>query len=702
MLDLLRIPGPRRPVKDKTDSGPDTDHGPGPAPDTDHAQAPVEPPWWRRHAAKAWLPVAAGLAWLVPLGAQALGLDAVLPVLVLLGTAGLLRSGRTLLDRLVLAAVTLVGAVSAAGLLFSVWPWGLSPVPVAQAALLALVALAVVTRRAPRLPLPRVSDVLVLIAGAGPAVYLWSTFWGRDAIGRLSLVIGGEDLARHFTVFDAIRHVGGYLPLHRSEVTRLVLPGMEDYPQASHLTAALLDNFVRSSTAPGDGVNAFEHYLGWNLATYGLLGVVLVWSARWVAGRVLRGWRLVAAAAVIGSCLAGGYLVSLIERGYPSETLGLAMLAALVAVTARPLRRTCEQLLVVGSLAVGVCYSYYLYAPLALVVVLVWMVRYRRRLRRHVFWTLGVVPATAALAAFWPMMSLRSGVSATALLPEVGIPEVDRRLLVALGVLILLATLTRAGRRNPVWWSIATTMVAATAGVTAIGVYQLTQAGSTSYYFDKALHAVLVVGFVGIGAIALLLPVDPFGWSGAPGRRRSWVRRAFLGSLSGLTAVASALAAVFAFGLLAPARAITSHPDHKGGVDVPDTGVSRGRAFHTGQLSRPADATAAIRTYERYPDGNDGTVTLVVTAYRLYVPSLFLAAFRRQGGEASGPVTMINGRDKIGTLQNIARQSPLPVRFVVASEDKADALSWLTDHRPELDFTYVVVPRPDAPSPPGA
>ena len=54
--------------------------------------------------------VALALAWLVPLATHPLGLDFILPVLVLAGTAAIQRGGVTPADRVVVAAAQLFGA----------------------------------------------------------------------------------------------------------------------------------------------------------------------------------------------------------------------------------------------------------------------------------------------------------------------------------------------------------------------------------------------------------------------------------------------------------------------------------------------------------------------------------------------------------------------------------------------------------------
>jgi len=93
-------------------------------------------------------------AWLGIVVVYAAGLALVLPPLLLLAVASLLRGGRTLLDRLMLATGLLLGLTCVAGLVFTIWPWGMHPVPVAGTAFTALILLAARHRRRPALPRP--------------------------------------------------------------------------------------------------------------------------------------------------------------------------------------------------------------------------------------------------------------------------------------------------------------------------------------------------------------------------------------------------------------------------------------------------------------------------------------------------------------------------------------------------------------------
>ena len=71
---------------------------------------------------RAVFPALVAAAWLLPLATHAVRADWFILVVARVGIAVLLRAGRLLVDRLVLAGI-LAGFLIAAGLLFSVWPW---------------------------------------------------------------------------------------------------------------------------------------------------------------------------------------------------------------------------------------------------------------------------------------------------------------------------------------------------------------------------------------------------------------------------------------------------------------------------------------------------------------------------------------------------------------------------------------------------
>src|SRR6266511_3291965 len=321
------------------------------------------------------------LCWLVPVATHLLGIDAVLPVVIWLGTASLLRSGRSLLDRVMLAAALLAGLVGPAGLLFSVWPWGLHPVPVAGVALTGLVVVSAVTGRRPQLPWAGgVADVVTVAAALGVTGLVAWPLLHMSATGRLARFMLGEDIVRHFTVFDTIRRVGGYLYFHQDVAATTVQHGIATYPQGSHIATALLDNFVRSSTAAGSSLQAFEHYLWFYVAAFGFLVLSVLWAIRWVAGPSAAGWSFVPLAA-----LGAGYLfladgLPVFLFGFVSQIAAMALLASLIAVLGLPLRDLREQVLLVTALVVALSMTYYLFLLSAGVVVVIWVIRYRHRL----------------------------------------------------------------------------------------------------------------------------------------------------------------------------------------------------------------------------------------------------------------------------------------------------------------------------------
>ena len=321
-----------------------------------------------------WLGLLVG-AWVVPMVLYLVHADLVLPLLGLLGTAALLRGGRTLLDRLVLAVGLLVGATCAVGLVWSVWPWGL-PVPVCGWAFSVLVLIAALSGRRPRLPRPGWVDALS-VGAAGLLIADLSVPYLRQSgfDERVGILMSGRSSARHEAAFDD-RPDGGYLFLRQDQASDHIFSGMVYYPQGWHLTAALLDGFVRRPSGTPGGPAAFDHYIVWTLVGFGLLLLVLIWATQWLAGRLHVLQRLLAVAVVAALAL-GTELPRLLVRGYPSETLGLSLALIVAALTIRPLASVREQPIVLGALLVGIGFVYYLFLFPAGLLVLAWLVQTR-------------------------------------------------------------------------------------------------------------------------------------------------------------------------------------------------------------------------------------------------------------------------------------------------------------------------------------
>jgi hypothetical protein len=568
--------------------------------------------------ARRLVPVArpAGLvlaAWGATLGARALGVEWLLPPLVLVATASLLRGGRTLLDRLMLALMLLLGTTCAAGLLFSVWPWGLDPTLISGAGLTVLILLGALLRRRPSLPRPALIDALPLLAGGGGTLYLARQYLRGDFGHRLGLAMAGEDLGRHFSIFDGIRAMGGYLFLHPSQAGQHVYEGIIRYPQGFHLTAALLDGFLRSSPARASSTSAFDHFLGFHNAAYGLLMLTVVWAALWIGGPLVRaGARAAVVFAFLVPFMLYTDLVSDYVSGYPSEILGLTLVAMLVAVLSRPLPGIRTQLLVMAAVLVAIGFSYYLYLPGAALGAGLWLILRRRRLRGHALFAALLTVVTGGLALTAPALGTLVGNAADALAASASV-RTSRAVLMALALALLAGMGTRSGRRLRLWrrYRLAAGCVCAFSAV--LGGYQLITDGVTGYYFEKSLHAVEICLLVGLGALAALVPAPVRPRAGLALRQRL---------TTGLPALLLAAAVVTGLGV------VTGDSPFR--PKVTGSGTNWGRTWAAGRIAA-FDAGRTVATiYAEHPP-LPGELTLVFAAggLRQYDLTLFVSVLQR-------------------------------------------------------------------------
>ena len=141
---------------------------------------------------------------------------------------------------------------------------------------------------------------------------------------RVGILMSGEDNARHEAAFDVIGRIGGYLFLRQDEASDHIFSGMVYYPQGWHLTAALLDGFVRRPGRHTRRSGRLRPLHRVDPGGFGLLLLVLIWATQWLAGRLHVLQRLLAVAVVAALAL-GTELPRLLVRGYPSETFGLSL-----------------------------------------------------------------------------------------------------------------------------------------------------------------------------------------------------------------------------------------------------------------------------------------------------------------------------------------------------------------------------------------
>ncbi|WP_162688829.1 MULTISPECIES: hypothetical protein [unclassified Streptomyces] len=497
-----------------------------------------------------WSVLGAALAasWALPLLLDALALDVVLIPVLVLAIASLMRVGGGLLDRIVVAAFVLCGAVMSFGLLFSVWPWGLAPVPGAGL-LLSVVSLAGwLSGRRPRIPLRlRGSDALVAGTAAVVWHYMHHPLIGKSVTERLALFITSEDRLGHFSYFDGIHHVGGYAFLHQEAArTYMMTPSEAVYPQGTHFLLAWIDVLVKSSTDGGPGVEMMNRYLLYVIGGYALLCAALVWAARWIGGPRLRGWRAAAVCATVMAVMLSGSMAELVERGFDSETAGLLFLTVGLALLVRPAMGRAEFAVVAVAALVAVTFVYNLYGALIGLALAAVLIVHRRRFARRRIPLLVFLAAGAVVAGLPSLFSVltKLDVSKTSNLPGPMVVP-DRPVLIGCALLAVLAASLPANRKTGTGRMVLALVLGAATVIGLFGAWQKHTIGHFSYYFEKLAAAGLVIALISLGLVGLaLLP------AARTARGSVWSRRGGTLLRSGLaTAAALALFGNVQFGV---------------------------------------------------------------------------------------------------------------------------------------------------------
>jgi len=435
------------------------------------------------------------VAWLVPLGTHAVGLDLVLPVLLVGALVVVQRGATTLLDRVVLALGQLFGALCLGGLVISWWPWGFNPVAIFGVAFSVLATLGCLRGES----LPRVGDrrdALVVLGWLAVTVLAAVPFVARDRAGRLAVMAPGEDLIRHFGLYDAIGHLQGYAFLH-IEAAKPILPdvGLLTYPQGTHFLYALLGRLA----GVGDGrVAALDWFLWCELGSFTFLVLAVLWAVRRVAGPGASAPSLALVLAPVAAYLIFGDLVSVLTRDFPNELLGLGLVALLAAVLARPLHGAGEQVVTVCLLLVGLSFTYYLYLPPVGLAALVWAIARRRQLR----WWLLLALVTAPLLLITPLSNPGANHGNVLLLRGTAL-QADRPVLVLLVAAAIIGLVT--ARRAPAVRTLALLFSLVLAVDALFATYQLILIDATVYYFEKLLHLLAVVALIALGTLPRLI-----------------------------------------------------------------------------------------------------------------------------------------------------------------------------------------------------
>jgi hypothetical protein len=557
------------------------------------AVAETQPHEPRRRGAWWIWPAVIAAAWVVPALCQLVHVDWLLPPLLLLATASLLR-GRYLLDRLVVAFALLFGATCAAGLLLSVWPWHLAPVPAAGVAFTVLVALAAVLRRRPQLPARvRLLDAVPVISGVCSWLALW---WPRRSglfSDRFAQAAEGGDRGAHFMLYDTIRAVGGYVFQHRGASASEIAPGYQVYPQGGHLVTALLQNFASSTTHRPSAVMSMVQFLRFDTATVVLLCAAMGWAVVRIAGPGLSLRVALPATALACGLLVLGDLETIIKSGFWAEQVCLGLLVVLFALLIRPLAATGEQLMVLAGLNVAIAYTYYFALPVSVGGTLIFLLVYYKRVRARWILALSTAVVAAVLGAIPILVNvawIRANKGGAAVLDATGaLDPVGGGLPLALGGLVLAAVLT--SRR---WWTPVTKMVGGVLAaclfyLLAVGEFQWLTVLHTDYYYEKTLHFISIALVLMVGlAVRRLAP--PLARRSEPVLYRSGgALRLRVAPV--LTVLALSLAMVEIFNplqpLIPPAKQLNQ--------------PSRGRMYLTGQLIYQ-NAGAALDVVSHVPD----------------------------------------------------------------------------------------------------
>jgi hypothetical protein len=643
----------------------------------------------RRLGRSGWLVAGLAGAWLVPLVAHLVSLDVAVLVVLVVAVGLLLRGGSSVMDRLMLAIGLVAGGLLVAGLVFSVWPWGLAPVPVGGVCLSVVVAAGWLARRRPMLPRRWVEGRDVVVAGAG-GVALWGAYAPLAKLSPVQQLVfstGTSDRFRQFALFDAVHRLGGYAFLHQGRAAALVPSPMQAmYPSGSHFLLVVADTFWRSTADPGMSAAEFSRYFLYLLAGYAFLIMAIVWAAGWVAGPRLAGWARAAVCAGVAALVLGAPLADTFINGLDSDIFGLAFLALAVAVTARPPARAKEQVLLAGALLIAVAYAYNLFAiPLALGMAAA-AVSYRRRLLRHWRFTLPAAIITAALALFPTAVALASGWNpgSQALALTGWLVPLRMRLIIAMALVFTATAISRKARHLPGWQAMAAQLLATLTVTAGFAAYQLTAAGHISYYFNKLVMTAYLTAVIALGAAAAALP---------PLRRHA--RRA--GPVLQVSAAAiGAAAAIFL---------ATFFQSHLAGQSPLIWTQSRLAVWSQGKIRAPAGRLLPTLTRARLVGG--GVPTLVLTG-RVVITEYaddYAAAINQDYGVMNGTLNAvrITLRDElrkhlpVSTAEFLAgreafREGPAGLRFVVADPVLAAKLRALAAAHPSAHATVVVFP----------
>ena len=614
--------------------------------------------------------------------------------MLLVGVASLLRAGDTLLDRLFLGGIVMVGALLGAGLLFSWWPWGLAPLGVGWFLLSTLVVVSTLTGRRPELPLRVEWSDGVVIGSALTAFYAaYRPLAHLDAIQRLQYVTINLDRLAHFALFDTIRHVGGYAFLNQDRARISVqTPTEVVYPQGSHFLLAMTESLLRSGSKGGTGAVELERYLLLVLAVYALLVMSIVWSARWIAGRVTSQFGRLAVSLVAAMFALLGPLAALIPRGADSQMCGLIFIALAAALVVRPVSDVREQVIAAAALTIAVFYTYNIYGALIVVGFGVAAVLHRSTLWRERLIVAMVYVPTAGVALLPSILTLAApfDVQRQALVAGSRIPLANM-LPVCVAIVAALPFVMASARRSVLWRGFLVQVAALGIVVGVFALYQSHSGSGDSYYLPKMVTAAYVGLLPCLGTLGLLFQGPA--WSRS--RVRKDVATGRIGTMraiqvvGGLAALALIVASTVQQRLPGTATRSDAH------TDIPIARWTDGSQRATGAALYMYTAMA------RHGQLGDGIPTLIIRTQNArwnWTASFFVASLNGDLGRMKPVLKTLETPVQDGTGKVIAGQAPqsvvnavqaggFPIRVMVWDRAYAEELKPLLAARPDLHVT---------------
>jgi len=397
-----------------------------------------------------------------------------------------------------------------------------------------LVAIGIALRRRPRWPRRVLGTDLVLLGGMAIGAFVaFGPSWFTGKGYRLAFAALTGDRLRHFSLFDTIHRIGGYTFLLQGKARSMVDPGMlAVYPPGQHFIYALLDIFVTSRTDPGNPTSELMRYEIYTCLGYGFFVLCVAWGARWVAGPSLAGWRRTFLVAALSAFLGTGVMTTAIWCGWDPQIFGMGLLALLTACALRPPGDGRLHIILMAALTVAIFLTYELFAPFAALIIVVSAVIYRRRWLPY--WRLAVVAAVIVVPASLSelVVAKQGGLQSSQAALNIGftIPLSKLSLAVIL-VLALAGFAVRRARRRPSAVAALVSTVGCGAAVLAFWAYQHSTIHTTSYYFEKAVQAWMIVALVGIGTAGHLL------------RRPALPSRGVVGAVLGCCAILAGIVA---------------------------------------------------------------------------------------------------------------------------------------------------------------